>query len=355
MTESATIRREAGRLVARVPLASLIVGLFAVAGCGSDEGDRASELTTTEPAATTVHAAEALATTQPVVAAGGPTTAPVTTVAAQGNPLIGVGEVELIDDGYAWTEGPQWSAEAGVLLFTDYQSNSIYQVDGAEVTPFRRRTNGAHGLAVDPGGRLLATERQTRRVTRTESDGTVTPLAERFEGGLLNDPNDLAVRSDGTIYFTDPLFEDHQPELDFHGVFRIAPDGTLTAERRGAITEQPNGIALSPDESLLYVANWADNLVWVFDVAADGSLSEARTFANVGFQPDGIAVDAAGNLFITSAEGVQVYAPDGTLWGTIAVPAYAANVAFGGMDGRTLYITAESNVFRVQLANPGPY
>ena len=282
------------------------------------------------------------------------TAASTTTAADPADPLVGIGEVELIDEGYIFTEGPQWLKDQGILVFTDI--DGIYQLgpdDG--ITPYRKPSNEANGLAVDPQGRLLAAERVTRRVTRTESDGTVTPIAERFEGALLNQPNDIAVRSDGTIYFTDPLYADYPAELDFRGVFRIAPDGNLTAERRGATTEAPNGIVLSPDETLLYVANWADSLVWRFDVAADGSLSEAHTFVTTGDGPDGMAVDDAGNLFVTTALGIEVYAPDGALWGTIRVPRIPANVAFGGADSRTLYITAEEGLYRVGLAHPGPY
>jgi YVTN family beta-propeller protein len=308
-----------------VPLSGVLtLLLLVVAGCGDDGGDDS-----TEPATTTVAAVD---------------------------PLVGVGEVELVDDHYTFTEGPQWMADAGVLLFTDQFVNTIYQVTpDDEITPFRRRTNGANGLAVDTEGRLLAAERNTRRVTRTENDGTVTPIAEEFEGVPLNQPNDLAVRSDGTIYFTDPYYGDGTTELDFHGVFRIAPDGSLTAERRGALTEQPNGVALSPDETRLYVSDWANDTVWVFDVAEDGSLSEAETFVTTGDGPDGMAVDSAGNLFVTTRSGVEVFAPDGAPWGVIRVPRIPANCAFGGADGRTLYITAESDLYRVTLANPGPY
>jgi YD repeat-containing protein len=154
----------------------------------------------------------------------------------------------------------------GVLLFSDVSANTIYQVGADdEITEFREPTRYTNGLAVDPQGRLIAAESASRRVTRTERDGSVVPIAERFEGARLNQPNDITVRSDGTIYFTDPAFGDAaaQAELDFRGVFRIAPDGRLTAEYRGETSETPNGLALSPDESLLYVTDYAAGLVRV--------------------------------------------------------------------------------------------
>jgi gluconolactonase len=321
------------------PAVLTIAVMLLAAACASG----ADTTTATAPAGTPAPAITAAATTS---------AAPVT--AGPAGPLAGIGDVELVDEGYAFTEGPQWLDGPGVLLFTDL--DGIYQL-GADgiVTPYRSPSNEANGLAVDAQGRLLAAERLTRRVTRTEPDGTVIPIAERFEGALLNQPNDIAVRSDGTVYFTDPLYGDYPPELDFRGVFRIAPDGTLSAERRGAMTEAPNGIALSPDETVLYVANWADDVVWAFDVAGDGSLSEARTFVRTGDGPDGMAVDDAGNLFVTTARGIETYADDGTLWGIIPVPRTPANVAFGGADRRTLFITAEEGLYRVALAHPGPY
>jgi gluconolactonase len=282
------------------------------------------------------------------------TTEPTTT--AESDPLVGRGEVELVDEGYGFTEGPQWMPDEGVLLFTD--NDTIHQVAADdEITVFRMPSNYSNGLAVDPKGRLIAAEADARRVTRTESDGTVTTIAERFHGALLNQPNDIVVRSDGTIYFTDPTFGNAaaQAELDFRGIFRIAPDGGLTAERRGDTTEAPNGLALSPDESLLYVTNYAADLVWVMNVADDGTLSEARTFVNTGEGPDGMTVDNAGNLFVTTGSGIEVFAPDGARWGVIPVPRIPANCAFGGADGRTLFITAREGLYRVTLANPGPY
>jgi gluconolactonase len=278
------------------------------------------------------------------------------TTTAESDPLVGRGEVELVDEGYGFTEGPQWMPNDGVLLFTD--DDTIYQVAADDkITVFRMPSNYSNGLAVDPEERLIAAEAGARRVTRTEVDGTVTPIAERFHGAPLNQPNDIVVRSDGTIYFTDPTFGNAvaQAELDFRGIFRIAPDGGLTAERRGDTTEAPNGLALSPDESLLYVTNYAADLVWVMDVAADGTLSEARTFVPTGDGPDGMAVDDTGNLFVATGNGIEVFAPEGAPWGIIPVPRIPANCAFGGADGRTLFITAREGLYRVTLANPGPY
>ncbi len=285
----------------------------------------------------------------------GGTAAPTATITAF-DPLAGRSEVDLVDDGYGWSEGPQWMAASGVLLFTDANADAIYQVAADdEVTVYRQPSGYANGLAVDGQGRLLAAEQRSRSVTRTESDGTVMPVADKFEGVRLNRPNDIAARSDGTIYFTDPLFADFEHELDFRGIFRIAPDGGITAERRGATTEAPNGVVLSPDESTLYVSDSTSDLVWTFDVGPDGSLSEARTFVMTGDVPDGMAVDSAGNLFVTSHRGIEVFAPDGAAWGVIPVPQPPANCAFGGADGRTLYITARGGLYRVTLAHPGLY
>jgi gluconolactonase len=263
----------------------------------------------------------------------------------ESGPLVGLGELELVESSVPFLEleGPQWMPDEGVLLFSDVSANTIYQVGtDDEITEFRKPSNYANGLAVDPQGRLIAAEAGKRRVTRTESDGSVVSIADHFEGARLNQPNDVTVRSDGTIYFTDPAFgdADANAELDFRGVFRIAPDGRLTAEYRGETSEAPNGVALSPDESLLYVTDFFAGVVRVFEVAKDGSLSKARTFVEVA-GPDGMAVDEAGNLFIASYDGgaIEVFAPDSEHWGTIDLPASASNCAFGDADGRTLYIT----------------
>jgi gluconolactonase len=275
-------------------------------------------------------------------------------------PLGEIGEVEVVAQGaqFLELEGPQWVHKDGVLLFSDASADTIYQLGADDtITVFRTPSNYSNGLAVDPKGRLIVAESAARRVTLIENDGTATTLAERFEGNRLNQPNDLVVRSDGTVYFTDPAFGDAvaKAELEFRGVFRISPHGDLTAERRGDVTEEPNGVALSPDESMLYVADYAADEIWVFEVAPDGSLSDARTFVTTGSGPDGVAVDDAGNVFVATIEGVEVFTPEGGSAGVIQVPLTPSNCAFGGADGRTLFITARDGLFRVRLPNPGPY
>lgn len=300
----------------------------------------------------------------PTNATGGesPTTSgqPMTTASseAESGPLVGLGELELVESSVPFLEleGPQWMPDEGVLLFSDVSANTIYQLGtDDEIAVFRKPSNYANGLAVDPQGRLIAAEAGKRRVTRTESDGSVVPIAERFEGARLNQPNDITVRSDGTIYFTDPAFG-VEAELDFRGVFRITPDGRLTVEYRGETSETPNGLALSPDESLLYVTDYNASVVRVFEVAKDGSLSKPRTFVEVA-GPDGMAVDESGNLFIASYDGgaIEVFAPDGEQWGIIDLPASTSNCAFGDANGRTLYITTGPALYRVTLSHPGRY
>jgi gluconolactonase len=273
--------------------------------------------------------------------------------AADGNPLAGIGAVELIAPGttFEFTEGPQWREAEQLLVFTDIPADTIYSctIDGT-IAVLRRPSNNANGLALDGGGALLAAEHGSRSVTR---DGTA--IASMFEGMRLNSPNDLVVAADGTIYFTDPPFgiNDNERELDFMGVFRFA-NGMLTAEHRGTLAERPNGIGLSPDGATLYVADSAAaGLVYAHPVMAGGALGARRNYAQTSGTADGLAVDAAGNVFVSARDGVEVFAPDGTKWGTIEVPAQPANVAFGDPDHKTLYITARTSLFKVRLANAG--
>lgn len=275
------------------------------------------------------------------------------------DPLEGIGAVTLVDDGFTFTEGPLWLPGQELLLFSDVAGNTIYQVaPGGEAEIFRAPSGNANGLALDKDGLLLAAEHGNRRVSRSPLDGAVADVATEYDGKRLNSPNDITVRSDGTIYFTDPPYgiDAGDAELDFHGLFRIpAAGGAPVVEWEGATdANRPNGLVLSLDERRLYVADTVDGAIRSFAVAAGGALTmDGAPFIADIPNPDGMELDTLGNLFIAAADGVRVYAPDGTLWGTIAVPQQPTNVAFGGDDYRTLYITARSGVYQVQLANPG--
>jgi gluconolactonase len=272
------------------------------------------------------------------------------------DPFDGIGDVEMVRGGFMFLEGPHWRAADGVLLFTDIPASQIWELvppDAFDV--FREPSNGANGLATDEAGNLLAAEHEARRVSRTLSDGTIETVAERYMGMRLSSPNDLAVRSDGTIYFTDPPYglSGRPQEVPFNGVYRVAPGGALTAEWMGPMASRPNGIDLSPDERTLYVADTAAGAVRAYDVAADGSLSGERDFATDTPGADGMAVDETGNLYVTTSEGVKVYASTGSLWGTIDIPMQPANCGFGDADRQTLYVTAQTTLYRVRIAIRG--
>jgi len=282
-------------------------------------------------------------------------------------------------EGFEFTEGPVWIAEGGYLLFSDPNANRIYRYSpegegrldvfreasgylGADLAEYGQP--GSNGLAVDAQGRLIACEHGRHRVSRTERDGSVTTLADAWQGRRLNSPNDLILRSDGTLYFSDPpfglprFFDDPRRELDFSGVFRIAPDGTLHLEARELAG--PNGVALSPDERFLYVTNWDESrkVVVRHPVAPGGSLGAGELFFDMTGAPgaealDGIEVDRDGNLYVSGPGGLWVLAPDATHLGTIRGPRLAANFAWGDADGRSLYWTARSGLYRMRLGVPG--
>jgi len=270
---------------------------------------------------------------------------------AQTNPFDDIGDVRLVDEGYEFLEGPTWRAADGVLLFSDIPADTIYQLTPpAAIEVFRMPSGNANGLDSDADGLLLAAEHGNRRVSRTEVGGTVVDVATSYLGDRLNSPNDIAVHSDGTIYFTDPPYgiDPGDQELSFNGVFRVPSDGGLVAEWEGALSARPNGIALSPDEGTLYVADTAAGSVRAYALVG-GALTNERVFTDATPNADGMAVDTVGNLYVTTAEGINVFAPDGTLWGTIVVPRVPANCAFGGADARTLYITAREGLYSVVM------
>jgi len=265
--------------------------------------------------------------------------------------LAGADPWETVAEGLVFTEGPVW--RDGALLFSDIPASRIYRVgaDGAR-TVHREPSGESNGLTLDLDGALIACEHRGRRVSR-ERDGHVDTLAKEFDGKSLNSPNDVVVRSDGRIFFTDPPYgiKEEERELPFNGVFTIAPGGTLALLIDDF--DRPNGLALSPDERTLYIADTNRLHVRAFDVAADGALSNGRVFAEMreGGRPDGMKVDRDGRLFVC-ATTVQVFAADGRPLGVVDCPQPPANCAWGG-DGGMLYITARTAVYRARFGVQG--
>jgi gluconolactonase len=286
--------------------------------------------------------------------------------------------VERIADGFDWSEGPVWDRSRNVLLFSDVPMNTVFQWQtGKGVSVFLKPSGytgsvarggepGSNGLVMDREGRLILCQHGDRRVARLESDKSFTTLADKYMGKRLNSPNDGVFKSNGDLYFTDPpygllkLNADPAKEIDFNGVYRLsAADGKLTL-----MTDEmtfPNGIALSPDEKTLYVANSdPKKAIWMaFSVKDDGTIGAGRLFADVTSSvgtkkglPDGMKVDAAGNLFATGPGGVLVFAPDGAHLGTFSTGQATANCGWGE-NGSVLYITADMFIGRVRLTTKG--
>lgn len=258
------------------------------------------------------------------------------------------GTPEPVSTGYGFTEGPVWIAGKG-LLFSDLVAGAIYAADKSE---FRKPSGKSNGLVLDRQGRLIACEGANGRVTRTEPDGAATVLADNFLGRKFNSPNDVVVRSDGTVIFTDPPYglEGREPELPFSGVYAIAPDGKVSLLI--SHFRHPNGLAFSPDEKTLYIGDSGDGFIAAFDVRPDGTLFNARTIAAVEV-PDGMKVDEQGRLWSSSKEGVCVFSPKGELLKTIVFPEQPSNCVFGDQDGKTLYVTAQKGVYKIRCAIRG--
>jgi len=257
-------------------------------------------------------------------------------------------QVDRVAGGFRFTEGPVWSRE-GFLLFSDVPNDQILQyAPGEKPTVFRDHSNGANGNALDTQGRLYTCESRTRRVVRTDKKGNQQILADKWEGKRLNAPNDIVVRKDGHVFFTDPAFGNQQDtrELDFYGVYHITPKGELRLMAKPA--GRPNGIAFSPNGRVLYVANSDEHNVRAYDVDHNGETSGERVvISGVSGVPDGVRVDEKGHVYV-AANALAVYDPQGKLSETIELPEKPANCAFGDSDLQTLYITARTAVYRVR-------
>jgi gluconolactonase len=281
-------------------------------------------------------------------------------------------QIEVLASGFEWTEGPVWDAKGQYLLFSDIPNNAVMKWSrekGVELylkpagytgVANYGKEPGSNGLILDPQGRLISMEHGDRRVSRLEPGGGKVTLADRYEGKRLNSPNDGVLKSNGDLYFTDPPYglpkraDDPLRELEFFGVYRLA-GGRLTLLTRELT--RPNGIAFSPDEKTLYVAQSDPRrAIWMaYPVLPDGGIGEGRVFADVTAMvndklpglPDGMKVDRYGNLWATGPGGVHIYAPDGTRLGRLDTGEATANVAWGD-DGSTLYITADMYLCRIR-------
>ena len=270
--------------------------------------------------------------------------------------------VRRIGSGFEFTEGPIWHPTEHYLLFSDMPGDVRRRWDEAGgVREVMRPANKCNGMTYDADLNLVICEHATSSLVRLSPDGRREVLASHFEGKELNSPNDVCVRSDGTIYFTDPWFGrmpvygvERPRELGWQGVFRVSPAGKLDLVVDKRQFDQPNGLCFSPDESKLYINDTTRAVIRVFDVAPDGSLSHGRLFAQ-GIQssreagvPDGMKCDAKGNVWVTAPGGIRVYSPRGAQLGTVRIPEMPANLHWGGEDWRTLFVCATTSVYAVE-------
>lgn len=286
---------------------------------------------------------------------------------------------ETLAEGFTWSEGPVWSggAKDGYLLFSDVPENRIYRWDprtglsvfhsasGFSGTAYNGRERGSNGLTLDPQGRLVACQHGDRRIARLDADGkTFTALADRYDGKRFNSPNDLCFDKRGNLFFTDPpygLAPSSTREIEYHGVYRVTPDGKVTLLTKDL--ERPNGVALSPDQKTLYVANShrPRPVIMAYPLRGDGTLGEGRVLFDAKALssdttrkglPDGLKVDVKGNLWATGPGGVLILSPQGKHLGTLLTGRATANCAWGD-DGKTLYMTAHTLLLRVRTQVKG--
>lgn len=283
--------------------------------------------------------------------------------------IVGNAELEELHSGCRWAEGPVWFSDLNCLLWSDIPNQRILRwVPEDGVSVFRQPSNFANGHTRDRQGRLVSCEHGTRRVTRTEVDGSITVLADSYRGKRLNSPNDVIVRSDGSVWFTDPTYgilSDYEgyksePEQQTRNVYRLDPS---TGEIEIMVDDfgQPNGLAFSPDETKLYIADSSSSHditrprhIRVFDVVDDKRLTGGREFCALdNGLPDGFRLDVAGNLWTSAGDGVHCFSPEGTLLGKIKIPQTVANLTFGGPRKNRLFITATKSLYSIYVAATG--
>jgi gluconolactonase len=285
--------------------------------------------------------------------------------------------VVAVVDGLGFTEGPIWNPDEQALVFSDLNHDRLVrwsERDGA--TTFRAPSNKANGNAWDRAGGIITCEHATSRISRLSRDGGYTVLADEFQGREFNSPNDVIVRGDGLIFFTDPIYGRIREDIGllrpipqpFRGVFRLHPDGDVALLADDFL--QPNGICLSLDERLLFVNDTHALHIRVFDLDGDGALSNGRIWAetvdtngekpdgrhahtSVGVKPDGMKFDSAGNLFCTGPGGIHIFDSAASCLGVIAIPQPPTNFAFGDSDLKSLYVTAGTTLYRARLTVPG--
>ena len=273
-------------------------------------------------------------------------------------------ELETLVDGFAFTEGPIWHPHEQHLTFSDIPSNRMHRwKESSGVSVYREPSNMSNGNTYDGSGRILSCEHATSRVTREESDGSLTVIASHYQGKALNSPNDIVVRNNGDVYFTDPTYgrEDHtgivrETELDFQGLYRVdAATGEL--ELLASDFQQPNGLAFTPDQQEMYVADTPRMHIRKFQIDDSGTLSGGDVFAEStgtgAGAPDGLKVASTGHVFCAGPGGVHVYAADGCCLGVIQTPAFCANFTWGGDALKTFFLTSSNHLYRTQVKVAG--
>jgi gluconolactonase len=262
-------------------------------------------------------------------------------------------KLEKLSGGFEFIEGPVWD-KRGFLLFSDIGANTIYKwTPGGQISIFRHPAGHSNGNTLDLEGRLITAEHD-RRLVRTENDGKLTVLAERYENKRLNSPNDVVTKSDGSIYFTDPPYGigKDKEELGFYGVYQLSADRTLRLLTQEMV--RPNGLAFSPDEKKLYVSDSEKQHILIFQVKPDGTLDNGQVFAQLPGStdkgvPDGMKVDVQGNVYCSGSGGIWVFSPNAQLLSKIIVPDVVTNLAWGDKDYKTLYITASNSLYKIHL------